>query len=244
MKQVYKDKIINIKNTEIFDNKFLFKKLLWEENILDKNNNNSIDIVYMSDLLEQRKNLDILNHIRQKPAMWSMLYSAKDELEIFIKLFNNAIKNNKKLHIIWVSLEEEIKILEKYYEELWFLRDDINCFSTNFSIPLVSVSVKVENLIWSGSDYKSQKEKIFFNPPIRDSSQTKAMFKWINRWVIAWIYFENFNTKNPNFQNIIKFLEDQIKDEHILAINLAKVLWYNMKKIWFSGKNYNLIIKY
>jgi hypothetical protein len=47
----------------------------------------------------------------------------------------------------------------------------------DFSIPLVTVSVKIENLIWKGSDYKAQKQNIFFIPPVRESGQNKAMFK-------------------------------------------------------------------
>jgi len=49
------------------------------------------------------------------------------------------------------------------------MREDINCFAPDFSIPLVTVSVKIENIIWKGSDYKAQRSNIFFNPPIRES---------------------------------------------------------------------------
>jgi hypothetical protein len=45
-------------------------------------------------------------------------------------------------------LEEEIKMLEDYYTTLGYMREDTNCFSPNFSEPLVTVSVKIENLIW------------------------------------------------------------------------------------------------
>jgi len=31
--------------------------------------------------------------------------------------------------------------------------------------------------MWKGSDYKAQKEAIFFCPPIRESGQNKALFK-------------------------------------------------------------------
>ena len=54
----------------------------------------------MSDLLEDRKNEEILEKVKDKPAMYSNVYSPKDELEIFIELFENAIKTNKKIHII------------------------------------------------------------------------------------------------------------------------------------------------
>jgi hypothetical protein len=34
------------------------------------------------------------------------------------------------------------------------MREDINCFDPDFSVPMVTVSVKIENIIWKGSDYK------------------------------------------------------------------------------------------
>jgi hypothetical protein len=85
---------LNIENTDLFDNKFLFDKLIWE------GKNQDIEIVYISELLEKRKNEDILNKVKQKPAMWSMVYSPEDELEIFKEVFDDAIQNNKKIHIV------------------------------------------------------------------------------------------------------------------------------------------------
>ncbi len=230
MKKVLKDKIINIENTDLFDNKLLFNYLDIKES--------DIDIVYMSDLLESKKNEEILLKVKEKPAMYSNVYSPDDELEIFKNLFENALKNNKKIHIVWVTLDEEIKILEEYYTELWFMRDDINCFEVDFNIPLVTVSVKIENIIWKGSDYKAQRSNIFFNPPIRESGQVKAMFKWINRWVIAWIYISNYN------KNIEKFLSNCLIEEKILALILYKVLNSNYLDIWFIWKQKELIISY
>jgi hypothetical protein len=32
--------------------------------------------------------------------MYSNVYSPKDELDIFEKLFNDVVKNNKKIHIV------------------------------------------------------------------------------------------------------------------------------------------------
>lgn len=232
MKKIYRDKIINIENTDLFDNRFLFEYL-----ILDLNNS-EIEVIYMSDLLEKRKNKEILEKVKEKPAMYSNVYSSKDELEIFRELFENALKNNKRIHIVWITLDEEVKILEDYYTKLWFMREDINCFDVDFSIPLVTVSVKIENIIWKWSDYKTQRQNIFFNPPIRESWQVKAMFKWINRWVIAWIYIDKYDEK------IEDFLWNCIRNENILPITLAKVLNFNLEQIWFSWEKKELIINY
>lgn len=233
MKKVFPDKIINVENTDVFDETFVFDYLE-----CDYSSNPNVEVVYMSDFLEKRKNGEIFQQIKEKPAMYSNVYSPKDELEIFTQLFEDAIKNKKKIHIIWVTLDEEIKMLEEYYQELWFMREDINCFDPDFSIPYVTVSVKIENLMWKGSDYKAQREKIFFNPPVRESGQTKAMFKWINRWVTAGIYVEN---KTPEVE---EFLANCIREEKILALNFAKLFKYNLEIIWFSWRNKEFLVQY
>ena len=235
MKKVYKDRIVNINNSGENKSGFIFDYLNIDYGLLE---NYDIEVVYMSDLLEPRKNNVILNDVKNKPAMYSNVYSPKDELEIFEELFLNSMKNNKKIHIVWITLKEEIDILEKYYMELWFLREDINCFSVDFNVPLISVSVKIENLMWKGSDYKQYWEKIFFNPPVRESGQVKSMFKWINRWVIAWIFISEFNLE------VKQFLQKCIKEENILAITLAKILNYNLEEIGFKWNIELLEIEY
>jgi hypothetical protein len=46
------------------------------------------------------------------------VYSEKDELDIFKKLLNYAISNNKKVHIVGTTLASELEILEDYYTKL------------------------------------------------------------------------------------------------------------------------------
>lgn len=231
MKRIYKDKIINI-DDNLFDNKFLFGCLDWIKS------GGEVEIIYMSELLKKRKNTELYEKLWDKYAMYSNVYSPKDELDIFEKLFNDVVKNNKKIHIVWITLKEEIEILEKYYTELWFIREEINCFLVDFKIPLVTVSVKIENLIWKWSDYKAQKKDIFFIPPVRESGQNKAMFKWINRGVIAWIYIEKLDEQKE------KFLTECVKQEKILPITLARVLKYNLVDIWFEWNIKDLVINY
>ena len=198
-----------------------------------------IEVFFMEDLLKKKENTELLNNLNWKFAMYSEVYSPKDELAIFEELFAYAIEKNKKIHIVWITLKEELEILEKYYSQSWFLREDVNCFVVDFEKTLVSVSVNIENLIWRGSDYKANWKKIFFIPPIRESGQNKAIFKWINRWSVASIYIKDF--KNPKN---IEFLENCIKEEKILPITFAKVLNYNLKELWFSWTEKDLIISY
>ncbi len=233
MKQIFPHKIVNI-DYNIWDNKFLIKKLIYEKNIAS----DGIEVIFLSEFLEEKKNLEMLEKSKTKPATWSMVYSPKDELEIFKKIFDSAIKNSKKTHIVWVSLKEEMEILESYYKDLWFFNQEINCFDVDFSVPLVTVWVKIENLMYKWSDYKAMGEKIFFNPPVRESGQVKAMFKWINRGVISWIYIEKFDEKHK------LFLSTQIKTEQILSITMSRVLNYNLCQIWFRWEEKDLIISY
>ncbi|MCP4523772.1 MAG: hypothetical protein GY828_06175 [Candidatus Gracilibacteria bacterium] len=233
MKKVYKDKIINIKNTDVFDQKFSFDYLS-----CDYQSQSEVEVIFMSELLEQYRNNDLMDQVKQKPAMYSNVYSPKDELHIFIELFESAVKNQKKIHIVGITLEEELKILEAYYEELGFLRTDVNCFLPNFKIPMVTVSVKIENLMWKGSDYKRMKEEIFFNPPIRESGQVKSLYKGINRGLICGIYISDLN------QEITDFITLCIQEERILPIQLAKLLNYNISEVGILGEKHELIIQY
>lgn len=232
MKEVLKDKIINIENTPLFDNKFLFSYLDSDYKL------DNVEVFYMSELLKEKENIELLNNLNWKFAMYSEVYSPKDEFEIFQGLFDYAINNNKKIHIIWITLKEELDILEDYYIKSGFLRTDVNCFIPDFKDTLVTVSVNIENLIWRGSDYKANWKSIFFVPPVRESGQNKAMFKWINRWSIAWIYIKEYNDFNTNF------LQESIKLEQILPLTFSRVFKYNLEDIWFSGKIKELIINY
>lgn len=232
MKKIYKDKILNIDWTPKIDNKFLFSYLKTDFK------HENIEIFFMKELLLKKENTELLNNIWDRYAMFSNVYSEKDELEIFKELFQYAINNNKKIHIVWITLDEEIRILEEYYEKLWFLREDINCFKVDFRVPLVTVSVNIENLMWRWSDYKRMWKEIFFVPPIREAWLTKAMFKWINRGVTASIFIEKIDA------NKINFLKNCLLEEHILSLTLWKVLYYNLKDIWFEWEKIEFEVEY
>jgi dihydroorotase-like cyclic amidohydrolase len=195
--------------------------------------------------LKEKENTELLNNLNWKFAMYSEVYSPKDELQIFQELFDYAIFNNKKIHIVWVTLKEELDILEKYYEESWYLRKDVNCFIPDFSKTLVSVSVNIENLMWRWSDYKANWKKIFFVPPIRESGQNKAMFKGINRGSVAGINLSwKLKAESWKEDDEIKFLQSCIKEEKILPLTLAKVLKYNLEDVWFRGNVKKIEIEY
>ena len=57
MKEVLNDKIINISNTDLFDNTFLFTYL--KTDFFSEN----IEVFFMKDLLKKRENTDLLNNI-------------------------------------------------------------------------------------------------------------------------------------------------------------------------------------
>ncbi len=237
MKKIYKDKILNVEGTDVFDHTFLFEYLL----LSPEREVDIVEIIYLRDVLKHKKNLEVLERVKEKPAMYSEVYSPKNELEIFTKLFENAIKNNRKTHIIWVTLREEINMLEEYYGKLWFMREDINAFDVDFSVPLVTVSCHIENLIWKGSDYKAQRENIFFCPPIRESGQNKALFKGVTRGVIAGIDISPDSWESGIAQ---KFIWDCIRNEKILPLHMWKVLKYNIEEIWLKGEHDTLEIVY
>ncbi|MDD5213271.1 MAG: hypothetical protein PHG82_02510 [Candidatus Gracilibacteria bacterium] len=229
MKKVEKNSIENI-DDNLFDKRFLFEVFGVSKN--------DTQIIFMEDLLKLKKNEELEKNIGQKYAIYSNVYSSRDELEIFKNLFDEAIKTAKKIHIVGITLQEELDILEKYYEELGFMREDINCFRVDFSRVLISASVKIENLMWRGSDYKRMGEKIYFIPPIREAGEVKAMFKGINRGSIAGLYLGDMNQEKQDFLNF------SLTNEDIIALNLAKVLSYNLKDAGLVGEEKEIILNY
>lgn len=220
MKKVYRDKITHLGETDKFENIFQFD--IFE----NPKKSDFIKIVYIKDELLKKKNTSILEKLEKHPAMWSEVYSPKDEMEIFEKFFHEAIENNQKTHIVWLSLDAEVKILEQYYQQLWFFSQEINCFDVDYRQVLVSGSVYIENLMYRWSDYKREREKIFFCPPIREAWQVKAVFSGINRGSVAGIFIEKFSS------DVEQFLQKIFTEEQIPTILLAKVLKYNFEGMW------------
>ena len=232
MKMVEKDAIYTLVWTDPFEQKFCFT---WVSKLQV---NKDVKIIYLRDELEKYKNTDLLEKVTQKPAMYANVYSAQDELEIFNRFFEDALQTWKKIHIVGITLKEEILILEKYYAQFGFMRDDINCFEVDYSKVLVSASVHIENLIWKWSDYKAQWKNIFFIPPVRESGQNKALFTGINRGSVAWIYIKNLWEFEKNF------LESCIQTEKILPLTMAKVLYYNFLDIWIVTEKEKFTVEY
>lgn len=231
MKQIFRNSIENIPWTQRVEKVFLCE-------YMNHTTSHSVEIIHLWDILKQHQNTQILTKVSQKPAMYSEVYSPKVELEIFTELFEKARKENKKIHVVGVTLAQEIQMLERYYEELGFLREDINAFDVDFSVPLVTVSCCIENLMWRGSDYKRMKEQIFFCPPIRESGQNKALFKGITRGVIAGIELWDITPEKE------QFLGDCIRQEKILPLHMGRILKYNYEQMWLQGKIQKLHIQY
>ncbi len=93
MKKIYKNAILNIPNTDVFDHTFVFE-------YMQSPRSEEVEIIFLRDLLAEKKNTEILERVKEKPAMWSEVYAPKDELEIFTALFEKAIEQKKKIHIV------------------------------------------------------------------------------------------------------------------------------------------------
>jgi hypothetical protein len=57
MKQVFRNKIVNIPNTDLFDNKFLFEILETDYKA------SNVEVFYMSELLKKKENTELLNNL-------------------------------------------------------------------------------------------------------------------------------------------------------------------------------------
>jgi hypothetical protein len=106
MKQIFENKIVNI-DENYFDNEFIF--------CIPKNLKADFEID-IAELLKKHKN-ENLNY-KKDYKLWNEVYSPKRELEIFIEIFEKALKENKKIHISNISLADEILMVKKLYFDL------------------------------------------------------------------------------------------------------------------------------
>ncbi len=98
MKRVTPHAITNISDTPQFDRVFCFEYLTQPHPPAE------VGHYDMTELLSAYKNTDILEKVSQKPAMWSEVYSPKDELKIFEDLYETALKTKQKIHISGITL--------------------------------------------------------------------------------------------------------------------------------------------
>ncbi|EKE26488.1 MAG: hypothetical protein ACD_4C00267G0006 [uncultured bacterium (gcode 4)] len=224
MKQIFENKIINI-DESIFDNRFLFK--------IASNCKSDFDVDIWKLLLEYKN--ENLNY-KKDYKLWNEVYSPKSELEIFEKLLEDNIKNNKKIHISNISLQEEVQIIKDIYLDLGYFNVELNKFEIDFKNSPVTLWVNINNLMYSFKDYNRKKEEIFFIPPPREPRHQKNLKSGINSWVVSTIQINNNNEE-------FNFLKDLINEEKINLLKLWRNLFYNYKKIGFVFDESEIIIE-
>ncbi|EKE28383.1 MAG: hypothetical protein ACD_3C00067G0017 [uncultured bacterium (gcode 4)] len=223
MKQVTQNSIINIDENK-FDNKFLFIIPL------EATFENEVDL---ATLLSSSKNPNL--DYKKDYKLWSEVYSPKDELRIFTEVFEDAIKNDKKIHISNISLSEEIEMVKDLYLELGYFNKELNRFEIDFNDSPITIWVSMNNIIYSFKDYKQLKEKILFVPPPREPKHQKSIRSAINSWIISTI-----SLNNPSGDKI--HIESMIKEEKTSLVRLASMLYYNFKNRGFEVKAWELTI--
>ncbi len=223
MKQVTQNSIINI-DSEISDKRFLFKvpKQASSEKEVD-----------MAKLLSSEKN-DQLDY-KKDYKLWSEVYSPKDELRIFTEVFEDVLKNKKKIHISNISLAEEIDMVKDLYLELGYFNPELNRFEIDFAESPITIGVSMNNVIYSFKDYKQMREKILFVPPPREPRHQKAIRSAMNSWVISTISLNGD-------QSDIAHMESVIREEKTSLVRLASMIYYNFLKRWFSAVDDEIII--
>ncbi|MDD2486958.1 MAG: hypothetical protein PHS92_01130 [Candidatus Gracilibacteria bacterium] len=225
MKQIFEDKIINIDN-DLFDNRFLFKIAISPCASFDYD---------MSKLLLDRKNgnLDYSKDLK----LWSEVYSPKNEFEIFSDLIEENIRNNKKIHISDISLQEEVHTIRDLYIDLGYFNADLNRFEVDLENAPVTIGTNINSIIYSFKDYNTHKEKIFFIPPPREPRHQKTLKSGINSSLISTVRMNGNDDE-------IEFLKQIIKDEKISPLKLSRSIFFNYGKIGFEFLESDIIIDF
>lgn len=224
MKQVLDDRIINI-DGDTFDGKYLFSVPG------QLSNGGQVDL---SLILKDYKNESL--DYKKDYKLWSEVYSGKKEFELFSQIFEEALEQNKKIHISNISLKEEIDLVKKLYEDLGYFDADLNMFVPDFKNCPITIGVNIRNIVYSFKDYKSKKEEVCFIPPPREPLHQKAIKNALNAGVISMIHLNDVDKEKA-------FLTSLLLEERLSLVRLSNCLYYNFIKRGFSVTAKELILE-
>lgn len=169
MKQVLSRSISVIPDTDLFENRYLFKIAGPVSGSL---------VVDLAKLLKEFRNDRV--EYRKDYKLWNDVYPGEKELEIFQGVVEQALIEKRKIHVINCTLREEIQIIQELYQNLGYFDVKENCFMVPFEVAPITIGVNIRNLAYSTKDYKSKRESICFIPPPREPGHTKTLFAAIN----------------------------------------------------------------
>lgn len=214
MKQVLSHSITLISDTNPLDNQYLFRIA---------SDISSPMIIDIAELLKEFRNDRV--EYKKDYKLWNQVYSPDKELELFQEIFEKALENGQKVHIINCTLREEVQILRELYERLGYFDAEENRFVVPFAAAPITMGVNVRNLIYSTKDYKSKRESICFIPPPRESGHPKTLFAGINSWVVSTVDINDILIEE-------ELLKELLYTEKMNLTTLAQVLSWNYLEIW------------
>ena len=217
MKSVLYDRIICTDN-DWFDHRYRF---------LIARNPTGFPTVDLAESLLQNRN-DAVD-TKKDPKLWNEVYPSERELRIFQETIEQALRKNKKLHIVNCSLREELEIVRQLYLDLGYFDLSENCFRVDFQNAPITAGINIRNIAYSTKDYKSKRDAIYFIPPPRTPGDVKGLFAAINSGVIATI------TVN-DVENESNLLETLIQSEKTNLLHLANLLYWNWEARGFKGE--------
>lgn len=224
MKHVFSDRIILVKDTDPFDNQYLF----------DVATDISSPLEYdMAKLLAPYRNDRV--EFGNDYKLWNQVYPGQKELEIFQEIIEMALNQNKKIHISNISLREELEIIREIYERLGYFDAKENRFRLDFKNTPVTIGVNIRNLMYSTKDYKSERDAICFIPPPREPGHVKSLFAGLNAGIVSTIHINDIFKEKALIQGLIT-------SEKMNLTTLSASMYENFLAIDFDANRQELIL--
>lgn len=224
MKHVFSDRIILVKDTDPFDNQYLFDVVTDISSPMEHDMAKLL-VPYQNDRVEFCKDY----------KLWNQVYPGEKELQIFQGLVEDALTHKQKIHISNISLREELEIIREIYEELGYFDAKENRFRVDFKNTPVTIGVNIRNLVYSTKDYKSQRETICFIPPPREPGHVKALFAGLNAGIVSTIHINDSIKEKALIQGLIS-------GEKMNLTTLSAAMYENFLAIGFDINRQELIL--
>lgn len=193
MKQVLSHSIMLIPGTDPLDNRYFFHLATSVSSPI---------IIDLAELLKEFRNDRV--EYKKDYKLWNDVYPGEKELELFQAVVEKALEDGRKVHIMNCTLREEVQILRELYEKLGYFDVRENRFIVPFATAPVTMGVNIRNLLYSTKDYKSQRERICFVPPPRESGHVKTLFAAINSGIVSTISINSLSEERSLLRELLE----------------------------------------
>lgn len=114
---------------------------------------------------------------------WHELLHRDQELEWLAGVVESAHQRGAKIHVSGITTQESIEYIRSYYEARGYFSDYPRKCHVPLVEALVTISVPINNLVFSSKDKRKLQWEISY-PPVRSPSDQRMILTWLRTGVI------------------------------------------------------------